>query len=529
MKTPFSSPGIFTSRNTQAVLFLLAICICNLLFHRLLGINEQDLLVEVKHFADPTWIPGDWYLSMDIGYRLLFNFLIGPFTRVLPLETVSIIWRLIFFLSFSLIIVRVCKILTINPLVLVPFMFIYIKNQGLFADEWMIGGVETKVFAYLFSLTALSEGMRKRFTSAALFSGLAVSFHILIGAFSSVCLFGAILTCDAAKDLFKGIWYRSTIFLLAASAGIFAFISYTLQSHGVDNLLAARIYALFRVAHHTIPFGIGFSFKTFILFVIAGFSVFLLFIFSKKSLFARKIGLRYTAVSIVFFLVGIIASWAGYAPALKYYLFRFPDVIVPLTLYFATAGLIDKFLINRFCGFRYRIFTFHLNPVHSAGMILGAVILVFSLYTCFNEGSRILNRNYAYIPESPEFIDMCRWINKNTAPSKVFLISPAMEYFYIVAQRPAFVTYKHFPQSDSNIIEWYRRITLCNGGTAPSFDLDKKFHFKIDQRFNLLNESEISDILKQYKVNYYLCRAGRVLNYPAIYTNNRYTLFKIEK
>jgi hypothetical protein len=37
------------------------------------GWNEVDVLPLAKHYADPTWIPGDWYLNQPPGYRLLFH------------------------------------------------------------------------------------------------------------------------------------------------------------------------------------------------------------------------------------------------------------------------------------------------------------------------------------------------------------------------------------------------------------------------------------------------------------------------
>lgn len=41
------------------------------------GTNEVDVLPLAKQYADPTWIPGDWYLNQPLGYRLLFETLFG--------------------------------------------------------------------------------------------------------------------------------------------------------------------------------------------------------------------------------------------------------------------------------------------------------------------------------------------------------------------------------------------------------------------------------------------------------------------
>lgn len=40
-------------------------------------VNEVDILPLARQYADPTWIPDDWYLNQPPGYRMLFLALFG--------------------------------------------------------------------------------------------------------------------------------------------------------------------------------------------------------------------------------------------------------------------------------------------------------------------------------------------------------------------------------------------------------------------------------------------------------------------
>jgi len=50
-------------------LTVLIYLILRLLFTDLLSVNEHDVLAVGKQFANPSWIPADWYLNLDSGYR----------------------------------------------------------------------------------------------------------------------------------------------------------------------------------------------------------------------------------------------------------------------------------------------------------------------------------------------------------------------------------------------------------------------------------------------------------------------------
>ena len=61
----------FLKKNDIFIITLLFL-ICNKIFDSLMNSNELDVLASAKHFLNPNWCNGDWYLNLGIGYRYFF-------------------------------------------------------------------------------------------------------------------------------------------------------------------------------------------------------------------------------------------------------------------------------------------------------------------------------------------------------------------------------------------------------------------------------------------------------------------------
>jgi hypothetical protein len=80
--------------------------------------NEVDVLPLARQYADPTWIPGDWYLNQPPGYRMLFQTLFGRLIVSWGFLATSITGRL---LSYGLVaagLVFIARKLGLNLLLL---------------------------------------------------------------------------------------------------------------------------------------------------------------------------------------------------------------------------------------------------------------------------------------------------------------------------------------------------------------------------------------------------------------------------
>ena len=61
------------------------------------------------------------------------------------------------------------------------WVFLLLQSLGSLSGEWLVGGVESKVFAYGFAFAALASGFDRRPLAAGVWMGLAISFHPIVG------------------------------------------------------------------------------------------------------------------------------------------------------------------------------------------------------------------------------------------------------------------------------------------------------------------------------------------------------------
>jgi hypothetical protein len=102
-----------------------------------------------------------------------------------------------------------------------------------------------------------------------------------------------------------------------------------------------------------------------------------------------------------------------------------------------------------------------------------------------------------------------------------------MDEFYVRAQRPMFVSFKHFPQTPKDILEWHQRITLANGNRTP---LSRSYAANDELRMNFYNldQGSIERIAKLYGVHYYLGKPQQPLTFERVYSDSNFTLYLID-
>lgn len=101
------------------------------LFSQNMGGNEVDVLPLARQFADPNWLPTDWYLNQPPGYRLLFQFLAGNLASRLGFLWTSILGRAACLLMFSVGLGLIAEKLKLKPVFLIFALLIY-SNLSLF-------------------------------------------------------------------------------------------------------------------------------------------------------------------------------------------------------------------------------------------------------------------------------------------------------------------------------------------------------------------------------------------------------------
>ncbi len=152
------------------------------------GINEPHYLCKAKHFWEPNWCAGDFFLDSS-NPHLCFYWTIGWLTHVLPLSWAAWVGRL---LGLSVLASGwVFFLQTLHSerrlVVWTSWTYLLMAACGNFSGEWLVGGIEAKVIAYGLAFWALGFWLRKAPRVAALCAGLALSFHQVVGAWFVIC------------------------------------------------------------------------------------------------------------------------------------------------------------------------------------------------------------------------------------------------------------------------------------------------------------------------------------------------------
>jgi hypothetical protein len=503
------------------------ILILNLLLKNILGVNENVVLAEARHFGDPSWIPNDWFLNQYIGYRLLFNAIFGQLARILPLYLVSIAGRLVIYFLFAIVIEKISRTLKIHLALIIPALVLFVSFQSIVARGWMLGGVETKSFAYTCALGALVALAHRRYRPMFLLTGLAASFHILVGIYSAFSLGVAmLLTFKSHRDRMKEIFLALPFALMTAIPAIYAVGQYLFDSAGVDALKAATIYVIERNPHHTFP---GVWTRPWVVRFSASCMLFSgILAFSRTP--ARRVFAAYGLGSALLFCAGLVLYYTGNYHWLKLYWFRHPDVIIPFLGFFLLAALMSEPLKGEAAPGTEPKSIMTIPVVQKTALVIAVLLstagmmksaYVFSRHSIKIAGSE---RPFYLAHLEPDLRSALFWIKANTPADAVFLVSPAIDEFYISAERAMFVSFKHSPQTDSDNIEWYNRILLLNDGKTP---IQKGFKMvrEIDHSFYNLETATINEIAKRYSLDYYLGKSDRKRPYRIAYANGDYTLY----
>ncbi len=523
-----SNRAIHAFESNAAFLLVIIYLLLNNLIRDLWGYNEFTVLVYARHFYDRTWIPHDWFLNLSIPYRYLFNTFAGFIASKLPFYIVEIVGRAIIFTLLAYLIQRYAKTFGLPWYLVICFLAFYLFFPSIVAEEWIIGGFETKPFAYFFLLLALLCLLQKRLFWCFFFSGLAVSFHVLVGFYGSCCIFGTFLLNREYRQTTLTETIRIfPVYILSALPGIYTITSVLLRSKNVDKKLAGLIYVTLRVPHHTLPsFWVKYRGGYSWVFAILSFLCFLIIVFWKCKERKYRIVSGFALCSSVFFFTGLIIFASHKLYLLKYYWFRVPDTIIPFIsffLFFALLGKLTKEEQTVVQDTNSEIFP---RLVKKTGIIAAIVLLGFAglnFYKSYTDARDNID-SFRYDTADRDLRNMMLWIRKNTGKESKFLISPFIRSFYIVAQRAIFVSFKHVPASDSNILEWYRRLLLCNNGKTLK---GQGFKGQSDAEFYNLGEGYIRKLAKTYHLDYYLGKPGRNGTFPRVHENHSYVLYRI--
>lgn len=491
-------------------------------FNRFSG-NEVDVLPAARQIVNHSWLPGDWYLNLDIGYRKLFNYLAGILVDQLGFLYGAYAGRILAYSILALALVVFFRAIRLRFALGFILLVFFLEDQSLIAGEWIAGGVDTKTFAYAFALLSFSYLFKKRYLLGFAFAGAALSFHVLVGIYALFCTgFAMLLTLKSWRSEWRPLIRRSWPFFITGIFGLLAIVQQLLPQGEVNVNKAWEIYVNLRVPHHVLPSSWGED--PWLLYLALATGLFLAVYLIRKTIEARFTA-AYALGGVCLFAIGLAIYAIGETNLLRFYWFRYPDVMVPfLTLVLVALMVSDLTYVNLKDLLRLR------KPWHSAQellskgvpmfLALAVILLAWHSITVLRTMNQRGQRN-----RPPKIQTALEWISENTPKQAVFLVDPLLSEFYIYAERAEFVSFNHAPQFAADILEWHERIVLGNAGYPLRAPVSKD---ELRNNFYHLDEGSIRDIAEEYGLSYYLGLADSQLSFEPVYQDDNVILYAID-
>jgi hypothetical protein len=494
----------------ETILLFIIISVCFFKFELLN--NEPDVIPYAKAVFNSNWLKYDWYLNLKIPYRNLFSYPVGYFSETYGMLKTIVVGRLITYLLVAFSLYRFIKTIKTSPNIFAYFFFMIVffmvfPKGG--SREWMVGGLETKAFAYSFAILSLSSFLNKKTRAGLLFAGLTLSFHLLVGIYNLFCLIPIVWLLQKENRTFVVDTFKSLpVFLLAAGYGIYGIVyQFFLAPKEISNL-GWDIYVNIRVKHHTLPN--HFWPETWVVMVV--FTALNLMFYLKSKNQKTKLISAYALFSVLISFVGLIIFFTPIPNHyLKYYFFRFSDIMLPLI----TLLNIANFTVERLNK------SFPEKEILLKYIFIGVSVILLStrIFILFSEGKGSIEQMAAIISTDK---DMEKWVRNNTRREKIFIVPPDDGSFYMNYDRAMFVSWKHSPQNANDMVEWYNRLKLLNQGE------DFQNLSQIVRGYNNLSEKDVISIAKAYpNIGYFLTPSNRNLMFPVLYRSDKNILYDL--
>lgn len=446
--------------------------------------NEPHYLAKARHLWQPDWCRGDFFLESADAHAVFF-YALGWLPRFISFEASAWTGRCLALAllgtGWTFCISRIAA--GSGAAVRAAACFLALASLGNLAGEWIIGGVEAKVFSYAGLLWSLGLGLDRRSVVAAACAGLAVSFHPVVGAWgvlSAVCAAGGLWArCLCRPELLPYLRQPARTWLWAGSAflacslpGLLPAVEMLRHADPAAQFRADYIQVAYRLKHHLDPL----AFSGWAAAGYAGLVVGWLFLRRKlaaspeERFFAAIVGTSITvAVTGLALAIGPrpienMPQYAWRIRLLKFYPFRLADVLVPMAAAVAAARVAaggsrrERAGAADAAGF----------PPGWGRRVEGCVLAGVFLFALAWPGPE---RRADRFPQQlrADWIAACRWIRQQTPPDALCLCPEGSWAFKWYAQRPEYVAYKDCPQDAAGVVEWNRRLRVVRRWAAAHF------------------------------------------------------------
>ncbi len=435
------------------------------------SVNEPHYLNKAKHFWNPDWCPGDFFLE-SANTHWVFYQTVGVFTRFCTLEQTAWLSRLAAWVLLAWGFVRMSSHLVPDSgaILWAMWMFLALAATGNWSGEWIAGGVEAKIFSYGFGFWAIAFWWERKIIWSAALAGFCVSFHPVVGGWIVLAAGLATLVTillplgnrhqkPNSPPIPPMMWGLALgVFVIACLPGIWPALQVLDQGDERQTNIVTWIQVFYRLKHHLDP--MTFSQGRYAAYGLMGI-LWGLLQFRKDERPSQRWFSWFIFASVGIALIGV---WLGYGERpveslkditwqyrlLKYYPFRLADIAVPLAVSLTIAGLFAQGLrdgaLAKFWG--------------STGMAKARCWLIFGSLLLYALLAPAVDQNPSRMKAEQlrDWLEVCQWI-ANETPDDALVFTPRNSWaFKWYAQRAEYVAFKDCPQDAKGILEWNTRL-----------------------------------------------------------------------
>ncbi len=508
-----SSPlgGSITARLLAVALLATLFLSFSLVRSPIPGVNESHYLCKARHYWQPEWCRGDLFLESANPHAVFYQ-AFGWFTTRMSLAQVALLIRSgqSLLLAIGWLSLGTRLVGDTRRTLTAAALFLLLQATGTWSGEWLVGGAESKVWAYGFLMLAAAWGLDRAWVKCAIAGGLAVSMHPVVGCWGAVIAvlsWGMSVVFRSAKERpfaeqkatlqAERKATLSSFSVLAATIAIFAITSLPGLIPAVQSLAAPSpqiaseadfLQVAVRLPHHLDPL-------TFPVRAWRDYGLLLLIlVLIRTRLTPRRESLArlesWMLAALLIAAGGVLAAW-GPRPlkelllwelrvkALKLYPFRLADMLVPLTVSFTVAVALWQLVEERLTAWR--------RPAAMTAMVIASLLIAFRVPT--------LDRTLAQQPAAvqADWQAACQWIRDKTLKDSVLYATNDNWSLRWYAERPEYFSFKDCPQDAASIVEWNRRSLLLYQWKLQVF---------ADGRVSL---EELSQLRKETGITHLVC------------------------
>lgn len=482
--------------------------------------NEPHYLGKAKHFWNPGWIVGDYFLDSPDAHQV-FYWTCGWLTLFFPLVQVAWIGRVATWLLMAVGWWRMSRALVpqAGSTVLSALLFVAANERLQLAGEWVVGGFEAKGIAYALVFFALAELAAARWNRVWLLLGGAAAFHVLVGGW-------AVVAAGLASFM---VGRRDTLLVKmlpglvgGGALSLFGLWPIVQLSRGIEPriLRLSELCYFERLPHHLdfLAFKPEFMIHHGLLLV----AWLLLCRINVPSLPLQRLR-WFVAGALAIAAGGIVLSLATYdnpdwgARLLRFYWFRLTDAALPLGVAIEAAYLVSR---------RTTASESAASPAAPSRRFW--LVVAWGLAAAFvyqSSGRLTSTRPRADKPDKTASLrawrDACAWIRQNTPADARFFTPRNSQTFRWYAERPEVGNWKDIPQDPQGLVEWRLRMqNIFYEGDPCAWR----------SWYESPGEKPLKQLLKlakKYDADYVVCPNTLDLEPYRVYRNNFYAVYRI--